>query len=117
MADLTRADLIDRVLEHLGVKGATQSASAADAKLVGEVVDSLHSRLRGEDLAPFELSAIPPWAQVAMRDLTALEVAPSFGLGGAQLQTVAMSAQSSRKALVKARSGPFGLSPVRARYY
>lgn len=117
MADLTRIEMIDRVLEHMGVKAAAQSASAEDAKLVGEVLDSLHERLRGEDLAPFETSAIPKWAQTPFKALVALEAAPSFSLAGAQLQNVAGAARMARSELVKARSGVMHPVPIRTLHY
>lgn len=105
MANVTRAELIDRVLEVLGVKAAEQAANASDAKAVGEVVDSLHARLRGEDLVPFETTAIPEWAQIPFRDLVAYEAHSLFGITGAQQQTIAQLARRGREEMVKARLG------------
>lgn len=81
MADLTKAQLRSRVLEHLGVLAAGQSATAEDAALVDEAIDSAHERLRKFGLAPFATSAIPPWAQVPLRDYVAGDVGRAFGFG------------------------------------
>jgi hypothetical protein len=85
MADLTKAQLASRILEHLGVKAAGQSASATDSAFVEEAIDAAHERLRKFGLAPFAISAIPPWAQIPLRDYVSGDVAQSFGLGGARL--------------------------------
>jgi hypothetical protein len=85
MATLTKADLRARVLEHLGVLAAGQSAGAEDADLVDEAIDAAHARLRKFGLVPFATSAIPEWAQISLRDYVAADVAQSFGLGGPRL--------------------------------
>lgn len=79
MADLTKAQLAARILEHLGVKSATDGADASDQELAEEAIDSAHERLRKYGLAPFATSAIPPWAQVALRDYVAGDIAQTFG--------------------------------------
>lgn len=81
MADLTRAEMIDRVLEHIGVKAAGQSAKAEDSALVGEAVDAAHDRLNKFGLVPFATSAIPAWAQIPFRDYVAGDIGQSFGYG------------------------------------
>lgn len=81
MADLTAVEIRDRVLEHLGQKAASQAASAEDAVLVDEAIIAAHAKLRGRGLAPFSMSAIPPWAQVPFRDYVAGDVGGCFGLG------------------------------------
>jgi len=81
MATWTSIELRNRVLEHLGVKQSAQSANAEDAKVVDEAINSAHDRLRKLQLVPFDLSAIPTWAQVPLRDYVAGDVARSFGFG------------------------------------
>jgi hypothetical protein len=81
VATLTKAELRDRVLEHMGILAAGQSASSEDAVLVEEAIDSAHAQLRKFGLAPFATSAIPAWAQPMLRDYVAGIVGPSFGFG------------------------------------
>ena len=81
MADLTKAEIRNRVLEHLGVLAAGQGASAEDAALVDEAIDSAHERLRKFGLVPFATSAVPPWAQIPLRDYVAGDVGHAFGFG------------------------------------
>jgi hypothetical protein len=81
VADLTKAQLRNRVLQHLGVLAAGQDPSAEDADLVDEAIDAAHDRLNKYGLTPFATSAIPSWAQTPLRDYVAGDVARSFGLG------------------------------------
>lgn len=83
MADLTKAQFRDRVLEHMGILAAGQSASAEDAEIVEEAIDSAHDQLRKFGLAPFATSAIPAWAQPGLRSYVCDLVGPTFGFGGA----------------------------------
>jgi hypothetical protein len=101
MANLTRAEMIDRVLEHLGVKPAEQSASAADVKAVGEVLDSCHARLRAENRALFETQSVPPDAQIPFRDVVALDCSTLFGVGAERMQLLVMGEQKARRELAK----------------
>lgn len=78
MADLTKAALRNRVLQHIGFLAAGQSPSAEDAALVEEAIDASWAELRKLGLAPFPTSAIPDWAQVGLRDHAAAVVKPSF---------------------------------------
>lgn len=82
MANLTKAQLRNRVLQHLGVLAAGQSATAEDADLVDEAIDAAWAKLRKFGLMPFATSAIPEWAQQGLRDYVAAEVSPSFGIQG-----------------------------------
>lgn|SRR5574343_644388 len=79
MADITKAELRDLVLKHLGVLAVGQSANASDAALVELCIDSAHDRLNKKGLVPFALTAIPSWAQIPLRDYVAIDVSPSFG--------------------------------------
>lgn len=83
MATLTKAQLRDLVLEHIGVKAAGQSASAEDAAAVETAIDAAHAQLRKFGLVPFATSAIPEWAQIPLRDYVAGDIGHSFGFGDA----------------------------------
>ena len=82
MSDLTKAQLSARILEHIGVKSAADGARAEDDALVQEAIDAAHERLQKYGLVPFATSAIPPWAQLDLRDYVAGEIVQAFGLGG-----------------------------------
>jgi hypothetical protein len=79
MADITKADLRDMILQHLVVLAVGQTANAADAALVELAIDSAHDRLNKRGLTPFPVSLIPSWAQIPLRDYVAIDVSPSFG--------------------------------------
>jgi len=112
VANLTKSELADRVLEYLGVKPAGQAASVQDSSRVQELVDSAHSRLRAEGLAPFAVSAIPEWAQVPLRDFVAVDAAPMFGkLQNPQAQMAA------RHELSVQLSSPAPAVPTRPYFY
>lgn len=81
MGNWTASTLRNRVLEYVGAKAAGQPASAEDASLVDDAVESAHDRLRGIGLAPFELTAIPPWAQTSLKEYVGGDVGREFGLG------------------------------------
>jgi hypothetical protein len=82
VADMTRANMIDKVLQRLGVLAAGQSANANDAALVGDALDSNHAQYRKRRLAPFATSAFPDWAQEPFAKIISAEVAPYFGIRG-----------------------------------
>lgn len=95
MADIAKAALRNRVLEHLSVIAAGQTPATADQTLVDEAIDAAWSRLSaiGNNLVPFPTSAIPDWAQKQLRDIVAYDVAPAYGR-----QDLPMLAESARRA-------------------
>lgn len=113
MATLTKSELRDRVMHHLGVLAVGQSASAEDAALVEEAIDAAHAMLRKFGLAPFATSAVPEWAQVPMRDYVAGAVGKSFGFGDAFAQGAAIA----ERELARQASGYKHALPVVAEYF
>lgn len=105
MADIAKAALRNRVLEHLGVIGAGETAAAADQALVDEAVDATHARLRKFGLVPFPTSAIPSWAQIPFRDAVAGDVAQIYGMGGQRLTEFKIAAQQAERELARQVSG------------
>jgi hypothetical protein len=96
MATLTRAQVVDRALEAIGVKAAGQSSLTVDSDRAGESFDTVYYMLRKEGLAPFAISAVPEWAQSALIHMTAADIAPSYGIGGERLALVANMASKGR---------------------
>jgi hypothetical protein len=117
MADLTKAQLSARVLEHLGVKAATQGANAADDIFVQEAIDAAHDRLRKFGIVPFATSAIPAWAQIQMRDYVAGDVAQAFGLGAERLSEFKGFAQTAERELARQIAGHRDDNPIQTDYY
>ena len=79
MADIDKVALRNRVLQHLGVIAAGETPASADVTLVEEAIDAAHDDLRAKRLVPFPTSAIPPYAQLPMRDWVAAAVGVSYG--------------------------------------
>jgi len=115
MADMTRAQMIDKVLQRLGVLGAGQSASAEDADLVGKTLDGIHSQYRKLRLAPFATSAFPDWAQEPYAKIIAAQVAPYFGKGDDM--AVREDARKGHQELGEQLQGEALGAPVRAEYF
>lgn len=79
MANLTRAEMIDRVLQRLSVVGAGQSAKPEDSTLAGVTVDSVYGQFRARGRAPFPITAFPDWSQEPYTAIFAYYAAPYFG--------------------------------------
>ena len=117
MANLTKAQLAARVLEHLGVKSAADSVEASDDAFVQEAIDAAHDRLRRFGLVPFATSAIPTWAQIQLRDYVAGDVAQAFGLGGARLGEFKAGARAAERELFRQVSGSRHPMPIVTDYF
>ena len=117
MATWTKATLAARVLEHLGVVGENQAATAWQSNRVQEAIDSVYKRLRPEGLCPFALSAIPEESQLPLMKIVAAEVAPRFGYTGARLAEQIQLAMFGKKELADANAGYNPPIPVKSRYY
>lgn len=101
MATKTRAEMINWVLEHLGVKAATATVTAEDSTAAGRVIDSVHARLRREGLAPFATSAFPEWAQQPFVDIVAPELAGTYLIGGERLQRLEIGREHGRREIAR----------------
>lgn len=91
MAVLTRIELRNKVLKHLGVLGAGESPDPNDAALVDEQIDTVIGELErfGDLEANFNADSIPEWAQNAMRDRVSFLVAPDFRVPPPRIQELA----------------------------
>jgi hypothetical protein len=117
VADLTKAQLRNRVLQHLGVLGAGQTANAEDADLVDEAIDAAHERLRKLGLVPFATSAVPPWAQIPLRDFVAGDVAQAFGMSGQRLAEFKRTGDEGERELRRQVAGFRHPMPIVADYF
>lgn len=80
MATKTRAEMITKTLQRLGVLGAGQTATSEDSDIVGDALDAIHSEFQARSLAPFASSAFPEWSWEPFAMLIGADVAPYFGL-------------------------------------
>ena len=117
MADIAKAALRNRVLEHLGVLAAGETAATADQTWVDESIDSAHERLRKLGLVPFPTSAIPSWAQNQLRDIVAGDVAQSYGKNGQELMELKQGAIVGERELARQVAGYKHNIRVKADYY
>lgn len=115
MADIAKAALRNRVLEHLGVLAAGETAATADATLVDELVDAAHEELRRFGLVPFATSAIPSWAQDPLKLYTAAMAGPAFGKYS--LPEIEAMKAAARRTLATQVAGYKHPIPVVAEYF
>lgn len=80
MSDITKSDLITRVLQHIGALASGEEATAHDSALVDGAIDAAFGELEKFGGVSFTTSAIPDWAQDALRDRVAYVVAHAFGI-------------------------------------
>jgi hypothetical protein len=105
VADIAKAALRNRVLEHLGVLAAGETAATVDQAWVDEAIDAAHDRLRKFGLVPFATSAIPSWAQIPLRDIVAGDVASSYGMSGQRLMEFKQGAVVGERELARQVAG------------
>jgi hypothetical protein len=117
VADIAKAALRNRVLEHLGVLAAGETAASADQTWVDEAIDAVHERLRKFGLAPFATSAIPSWAQIPLRDVVAGDVAQSYGMSGQRLLEFKQGAAAAERELARQVAGFKHAIRVKAEYF
>lgn len=117
MADINKAALRNRVLQHLGVIAASETPATADQTLVEEMIDAAWERLRKLGLVPFATSANPSWAQVQLRDIVAYDVGPSYGMTGQRLLELRMAAERAEIELRRQLAGFKHNVSIEAKYY
>lgn len=117
MADITKATLRRKVLEHLIVIAAGETPATADQTLVDDAIDAAHERLRKFGLAPFETSAIPSWAQMQLRDIVAADVAQTFGKSGQTLIEYKAAAEIGERELARQLAGHKHPIPIEVEYF
>lgn len=107
----------NRVLENVGVLAAGQEAAPEDAIRVEEVIRAVFEELRTEDLARFELTAIPEWAQIPVRDIVSNDVSHIYKLSPqrtAELQGLRELGLRRIRVQSATREPPYA---VRGKYY
>lgn len=81
MATLDRLEMVDFLLEHVGVKPAGVDASADDVTLGGRIVDSVHARLEYLGLVTTTVDVFPEWLQLPFAQVAAVDCVQPFQLG------------------------------------
>lgn len=85
MADITKQNLRDRVLQNIGVLAAGSTSAVNDQTLVEEAIDAQYAQMRKFRLVPFPVTSIPDWAQQQIEDIVSFAVAPKYGITGGRL--------------------------------
>jgi hypothetical protein len=116
VADIAKAALRNRVLEHLGVLAAGETAATADSTYVDEVVDAAHDELRKLGLVPFPTSAIPSWAQIGLRNWVVAEVGQTYGKPWTDADVLQRKKRAEAQ-LARQVAGYKHNIPVRGRYF
>lgn len=114
---MTKAEIADLVLEELGVKAAGVAASAADVASVESRIDSVMDQLRGRGLAPFEISAVPDWAQEPLSKIVAYRLVNIFGITGERLMSIREGAQMAEREMHRQTAHGGIEQPARVRFY
>lgn len=117
MADYkTREQLIEQVLDNLGVGAAGQAKAAEDTAKVDSLIDASFARLSA--LGIFDVpdsEEIQPEAFLALSNVVANDCAPSFALSGDErLAALARIAEGDLRMIVRAGSGSPLLTTDRA---
>lgn len=117
MADWTKAELANKVLERLNIKAKNQGADTSDLDLVTDAIDGVHDQLAKLRLVPFETSAIPTWAQIPMVKIMAGVCAPDFGFTGTSLQEKIALGADGKKDLVEQVQNDIAITPAQVVYW
>ncbi len=118
MADITKADLRQRVLERLCVTAAGATPATADQTLVDEYIDATHAGLRApKNLVPFVTSAIPEWAQIPLCQIVAFNVSPEYGITGLRKAELEKEAKEAKLELSRQIAGMKHKRRVRQEYF
>jgi hypothetical protein len=88
MAQWTAAEVRHAALEHLGIVGAGQAATAEDDDLAERRYVPLYANLRRKNLAPFARNAVDDWAWDSLPKLLAWKMVGAFGFTGARRQSL-----------------------------
>ena len=117
MANLSSTEIADRALEALGVKAATQDATAEDAARALESVTTVYSQLHKEGVAPFAISAVPDWAQSALIHLAALDLVPTFNSPDSRVTKIQAMAMKGRIDLATQTASVRAPLPITSDYF
>ena len=118
MATITRAQLADIVLEHIGAKAANQAADAADSVKATDTIDAVRAELTRDDVPEWAADSIPDWAVLPMRDIVSFELRNTFGLSGERLNDVINAYGLATRKIYKFTAGKHDPHvPMRATYY
>lgn len=75
----TKYQLRNAILQHLGVIGLAEVATAAQKEMAESIIDRTFEQLKAHNVITFATTAIPTWAMMPLRNYIAYDAAPSFG--------------------------------------
>lgn len=95
----TRSEIAQDVLERLGILGAGQSPSSEDQNRVEDIVQAEYEKLRRRGRAPYEISAVPSWADNDLADYIAPRCATLFRIAPNQLQSLLLMRKEAERSM------------------
>lgn len=114
----TRADLIERVLQNLGVWQAGQDLPPEDYRVVDQNLDRhLAAMARANVYAVDDANNVPDDAMTEIAAYLANEYAPVFGIAGEELAEIKQRAAFADQALRYHRVAPPTYQPMQVDYF
>lgn len=114
----TRNQLRNQILQHLGILGPAELATAAQKDLLHTTIKRVFSQLQIHGVITFSETTIPDWAMIGLRDYCAAIVAPSLGIRDpGRLADLAMKQQLGMYELKKQQAGSLNGEPIVTVYY
>lgn len=114
----TKADIRNRVLKNIGVLASGQTASAADASDVDEVIESVYAMLDDQFKGlPWNVDNVPEKAVLPMVHIVSAHAASAFDLAMDERAALASVAAGAEKEIAKQVSRGRSGQPVQADYF
>lgn len=113
----TKADLRNKVLQHLGVIGIAERATAAQIELTEGIIDAAFAQLDAHGVITFTANTIPGWSLLPLRDYIAYLAAASFRIEPMRRSELLMGHTMAFTELKKQQSGRKNAAPVKATYF
>ena len=117
MATKTRAEMIARILENLGVVAAGQTASSEDSTLAGEALDGVFERRKKLGHVIFEISAVPEWAQSLLVDIVSENLIGQYKIGPERAPEIRASARMAEMEFAQQVQRVKAAGPVETYYF
>lgn len=118
MTTYTKAQLRNRVLRELGVLAAGETATAEDAQVVEELIDTQHAMLARELFVDWTTSTIPQNVYEPLAAIVAARGAGQFGVTGPRLQELlALAVQGMADLHTQTQAQDYSSAPIPANYF
>lgn len=113
----TRADLVTRTLQYIGAQAANAVTDGEDAKIVGDVVDSLYEELQEEGVVTFDLNTIPNRVYMSLVRMVGADTAGDFAFNEQKIARFAVIGEFARQRFYRTQAHEPTDEPVKVLYY